>query len=119
MGQQPQRETCSAIQGLKQEHDTFLQDNPAQQILTMFDLGAGAKTEHYEIASYQGLIEKCRLMDQQQCAQLLEQNLQQEQTMAQRVTQLGQQLGQQMIGMMGQSVQSPQMQMGQQGAGGI
>ncbi len=36
----------------------------------MFDLGAAAKTEHYEIASYQCLIEKAKMMGLQQCAQL-------------------------------------------------
>ena len=101
LGAQPQRETCAAIQGLKTEHDTFVKENPSPDILTMFDLGAAAKTEHYEIASYTGLVEKCNLMGQQQCAQLLQQNLQQEQAMLQRVMRDGQQLGQQMIGQLG------------------
>lgn len=34
----------------------------------MFDLGGAPKTEHYEIASYRGLIEKANLMGQQECA---------------------------------------------------
>src|SRR5215469_1123627 len=65
LGQQPQRETCAAIQGLKQEHDTFVKENPSPQVLDMFDLGAGLKTEYYEMASYQGLIEKAQLLGQQ------------------------------------------------------
>ncbi|HST87877.1 MAG TPA: DUF892 family protein [Ktedonobacterales bacterium] len=118
MGQQPKRETCAAIQGLKQEHDTFMkQESPSPQITTMFDLGAAAKTEHYEIASYEGLIAACQLMGQQDCAQLLRQNLQQEQAMAQRVSQLSKQLGQQMIGAM--SGQADQMQTGQQTTTGL
>src|SRR5579884_390164 len=72
LGTQPQRETCAAVQGLKTEHDTFVKENPTPQLLTAFDLGAAAKTEHYEIASYTGLIEKCNLMGQQQAAQLLQ-----------------------------------------------
>lgn len=118
MGQQPKRQTCAAIQGLKQEHDTFMkQESPSPQIITLFDLGAAAKTEHYEIASYEGLIEQCQLMGQQDCAQLLRQNLQQEQAMAQRVSQLGKQLGQQMIGAM--SGQANQFQTGQQPSTGV
>ncbi|MGZ3584276.1 MAG: YciE/YciF ferroxidase family protein [Ktedonobacterales bacterium] len=110
-GQRPVRESCMAIQGLKQEHDAFLKENPAPQLLTMFDLGGAFKTEHYEIASYTGLIDKCKLMGQNDCAQLLQQNLQQEQAMAQRVStlsqQLGQQLGQQLMGQVGQSPPQP------------
>lgn len=118
LGQQPKRMTCSAIQGLKQEHDTFMkQENPSPQITTMFDLGAAAKTEHYEIASYEGLIEQCQLMGQQDCAQLLRQNLQQEQAMAQRISQLSKQLGQQMIGPL--SSQASQLQTGQQPSSGL
>jgi ferritin-like metal-binding protein YciE len=32
--------------------------------LTLFDLGGAAKTEHYEIAPYRGVIEKANLMAQ-------------------------------------------------------
>lgn len=106
MGTPPKREACAAVQGLKQEHDSFKKDGPSDQILTMFDLGAAFKTEHYEIASYMGLIEKCQLMGQQKCAQLLQQNLKQEEAMAQRVQQIGKQLGQQAIGTMGQQNQT-------------
>ncbi len=102
LGQQPQRTPCLAVQGLKQEHDSFLKDNPSGNLLTMFDLDAAFKTEHYEIASYLGLMEKAQLMGFPQVAQLLQQNLQQEEAMVQRVQQIAQQLGQQQIGQMGQ-----------------
>jgi ferritin-like metal-binding protein YciE len=111
LGQQPQRIPCLAVQGLKQEHDTFLTDNPTPNVLTMFDLGAAFKTEHYEIASYMGLIEMAQLMGQQQVVQLLQQNLQQEQEMARIVQQVSMQLGRQHISPMtqtGQAHQAPQ-----------
>jgi ferritin-like metal-binding protein YciE len=121
LGTQPKREPCMAVQGLKQEHDMFLQESPSQSLLTMFDVDTGEKTEYYEMASYQGLIEQCNLMSQQQCAQLLQQNFQQEQAMAQRLQTLGKQLSQQAISHMGQMNQMNQMsqmnqmnQMGQQ-----
>ncbi len=95
LGVQPQRQVCAAVAGLKQEHDTFLKEQPTEQLLTMFDLGAAAKTEHYEIASYQSLIEMSTLLGQQQCTPLLKQNLQQEQEMLGAVTQISQLLGQQ------------------------
>lgn len=117
LGAQRPQATCAAIAGLKQEHDSFLKERPAAQILTMFDLGGAAKTEHYEIASYTGLIEKAQLMGQQQCVQLLQQNLQQEQAMAQRVQQLSQQLGQQAAQAMGQISSSQSMTSDQSTAG--
>ncbi len=85
------------IAGLKQEHDTFLKENPSEDILSMFDLGGASKTEYYEMASYKGLIEKATMMGQQQVCQLLQPNLQQEEAMAKKVEQLSRQLGKQLI----------------------
>jgi ferritin-like metal-binding protein YciE len=110
LGQQPQRVPCTAIHGLKQEHDSFLKDNPTGAILTMFDLGAAFKTEHYEIASYLSLIDAARAMNQRQIVGLLQQNLQQEEWMAQQVSQISRQLDQQQIGpspQMGQPMHQP------------
>jgi ferritin-like metal-binding protein YciE len=97
LGVRPQRAACHAIAGLKQEHDAFLKEQPTPDLITMFDLGGAAKTEYYEIASYEGLIEKASEMGQTQCVQLLQQNLQQEQAMAQRVSTMARQIGRQMI----------------------
>ena len=95
LGEQPKRTPCQAIAGLKQEHDSFVQEKPSAEMLTMFDLGGAAKTEHYEIASYQGLIEKANLLGKKDCAQLLQQNLSQEEEMAQKITQISKQMGKQ------------------------
>lgn len=97
LGVQPERVTCQTIQGLKQEHDTFAKENPPKNILTMFDLGGAAKMEHFEIASYKGLVEKANLMGQKECVRLLQENLRQEEEMAQKVEQMSRQIGQQMI----------------------
>ena len=95
LGAQPKQVPCQAIAGLKQEHDSFMKENPPAEILTMFDLGGAAKTEHLEIASYQGLIEKANLVGKRDCAQLLQQNLSQEEEMAQKINQISKQLGRQ------------------------
>jgi ferritin-like metal-binding protein YciE len=97
LGQRPPQNDCYAVAGLKQDHDAFVKKNPTPDILTAFDLGAADKTEHLEMASYIGLIEKANLMGQPQVAQLLQRNLQQEQAMAQRVEQMSMQLGQQLV----------------------
>jgi ferritin-like metal-binding protein YciE len=95
LGGQPPQVQCHTVVGLKQEHDSFVQEKPDQNVLTMFDLGAADKTEHYEIASYKGLIAKAQLMGQQNCVNLLQENLQEEESMSQRVEQIARQLGQQ------------------------
>ncbi len=59
LGVPPGRQACTTIQGLKQEHDTFLQgETPSADLLQLFDLSGAAKTEAYEIVSYQGLIQQ-------------------------------------------------------------
>ena len=95
LGTSPQQVTCTALVGLKQEHDTFLKEQPSKDILTMFDLSASAKTEHYEIAAYRGLIEKATLMGQKDCIRLLQENLGQAEEMAQKVEQISRQFGKQ------------------------
>ena len=97
LGERPPRVACYAVAGLKQEHDEFVKENPTQDILTAFDLDTAYKTEHFEIGSYKGLIDKANMMGQTQVANLLQQNFQQEQAMAQRVEQLARQVDQQII----------------------
>lgn len=97
LSSKPEKATCAAVAGMKQEHDSFLKEQPSDEILVMFNLGGAAKTEYYEMASYKGLIEKATLMGEKQVAQLLQQNLQQEEAMAKKVEQTSRQLGQQMI----------------------
>ena len=95
---QPEKASCDTIAGLKKEHDTFLKEEPSPEILTMFDLGGASKTEHYEMASYKGLIEKATLLGQQACVSFLQENLKQEETMAKKVEKISKQLGQEMAG---------------------
>ncbi len=93
LGVTPETSPCQAVAGMKAEHDSFMKEKPSADVLTLFNLGAGAKSEYYEIASYKGLIEQATLMGQMQCVQLLEQNLKQEEAMAEKVQQLSHKLG--------------------------
>lgn len=98
LGTQPQQVDVQAVRGLQQDFETFRQQQPSEEVLELFILSAAAKTEHYEMACYHGLIEKAQMMGQTEVAQFLQQNLQQEERQAQQVEQLAQQLGQQAIG---------------------
>ena len=97
LGERPPKVACYSVAGLKQDHDEFVKENPSQDILTDFDLGATCKTEYFEMASYKGLIDKANMMGQTQVVNLLQQNFQQEQAMAQRAEQLCRQVDQQII----------------------
>ncbi|MHB1161988.1 MAG: YciE/YciF ferroxidase family protein [Chloroflexota bacterium] len=97
MGVQPMNVTCHAIDCMQQDFQSFMQQSPSQENIDMFCLGATAKTEHYEIATYTGLVEKARLMGETQVVSVLEDNLHEEQRTAQAVEQLGRQIGSQVI----------------------
>lgn len=91
-GEKPERQSCAAVQGIKQEHDVFTRTHPTAELLGIFDLGGAAKTEHYEIAAYEGLIALCETLGQPRAVQLLQQNLRQEQAMLQKVTEASERL---------------------------
>jgi ferritin-like metal-binding protein YciE len=57
LGEEPKAEQCPGIDGIKKEHDDFVsKESPSQDVLDSFLTGAGARTEHYEIAAYEGLV---------------------------------------------------------------
>jgi ferritin-like metal-binding protein YciE len=79
LGERPKAEKCSGIEGIKQEHDDFVaQESPSPAVLDSFLTGAGSRTEHYEIAAYDGLIVAARAMGEREVVALLSENLEQE-----------------------------------------
>jgi ferritin-like metal-binding protein YciE len=77
LGETPQPEKCVGFEGLKSEHDK-LSDEASSTLIDLVDLGAAARTEHYEIAAYQGLIKMARALGESDVVAPLEQNLKQE-----------------------------------------
>jgi len=80
LGEQPQAEQCPGIEGIKKEHDEFMQEqgNGSSDLIDTFLTGAASRTEHYEIAAYTGLVSKARALGERESVELLEQNLRQE-----------------------------------------
>jgi ferritin-like metal-binding protein YciE len=95
IGKMPVPMENHAVIGLRQDHDAFLQQQPSPQILTLFDIAAGSKNEHLEIAAYHGLIEEATSLGLKQCVTLFQQNLQQEEAASKKLSALAHQLGQQ------------------------
>jgi ferritin-like metal-binding protein YciE len=88
LGAQPTRVKCDAAVGLVTEGQKVMletQGNPS--VCDCAIGGAIAKVEHYEVASYRGLVTAAEGMGQTQIASLLRQNLQQEEQTAHLVEQ--------------------------------
>lgn len=79
VGEPAKAEKCPGIEGIKQEHDDFIEkEDPAPDVRNLFLTGAGARAEHYEIAAYTGLITLAKGLGETEAASLLEENLEQE-----------------------------------------
>jgi ferritin-like metal-binding protein YciE len=93
IGKRAQGEQCPGIEGIKREHDMFMQEeSPATPIKDMFLTGAAARTEHYEIAAYTGLVAKARALGETEAAKLLNENLRQEKEALKKVETIGKDL---------------------------
>lgn len=93
IGEQPKAEKCPGIEGLKKEHDQFVTDEkPSDDVLDMFLTGAAARTEHYEIAAYTGLITMADALGETDAAKLLGENLKQEKAALKTVTTISEKL---------------------------
>src|SRR5205085_4945557 len=78
LGESPEHSECKGIKGLVEEKKAFMEEDPKDDILDIFDVGAAIKTETYEICEYKSLIQMAREMKHTKVAQLLAQNLKEE-----------------------------------------
>jgi ferritin-like metal-binding protein YciE len=95
LGEKPQTTTCFAVKGIDDERKAFRKERPTPEVLEMANLDGTAKTEHYEMAMYGGLVQMANDLGESKAARLLQQNLEQEQAMAKRVEMLARDLGKQ------------------------
>ena len=79
LGEKPKAEQCPGIDGIKAEHDEFMQEHDGTDgVIDVFLTGAAARAEHYEIAAYTGLVSKARALREREAVELLQENLKQE-----------------------------------------
>ena len=97
LGEPAKAEKCpGGIEGIKKEHDEFVSnESPSQEVLDAFLTGAGARTEHYEIAAYEGLVTMAEAMGEDEVAQLLNENLGQEKHALSNLQRIGKRLAEQ------------------------
>jgi len=78
MGQKPEKKTCPGIEGLIKEKKSFMREKPSPELLEFYNVGAGQKTERYEITAYENLIDMADKLGMSDAVELLEQTLQEE-----------------------------------------
>ena len=87
LGAKPQAKKCDAMDGITKEGDSIVEETEAGTATR--DVGlilAGQKAEHYEIATYGGLVQLARNLGQEEIAELLETTLDEEKTADETLT---------------------------------
>ena len=79
---------CAGMEGLLTEHKEFKGKNPPAEIMDVFNMGAAAKVERYEITAYESLIHLATQLELTEAVDVLKQNLQEEQQTLDRVQKL-------------------------------
>lgn len=82
IGYRARAQKCDAAVGLDEERKAFHDERPSPRVLEAFNLGAGLRVEHYEIAGYRAAIALARQTGNAECVRLLQHNLDQEVAMA-------------------------------------
>jgi ferritin-like metal-binding protein YciE len=100
IGEQAEETECKGIRGIIEEHDTFMEEeDPAEDIADIFNVGAANKVENYEICAYQDLIRLAGMMGHKKSSKLLNQTLKEEQQTAKKMETFGKKLKPENMGM--------------------
>src|SRR5215210_4417808 len=93
IGEDPDTEKSAAFDGLVKDHDKMSKMIETQQLEDVVHAGAAAKTEHFEIAAYEGMIDLAQMLGETEIVHLLEENLDQEREALEQVKQVSKSLG--------------------------
>jgi ferritin-like metal-binding protein YciE len=83
--------TCHAMDGMKKESQELV-EKAAPELLDGVLAGGATHVEHYEIATYEGLVSKAEAMGAEDVVALLQENLEQEQHTLGEVQQVAERL---------------------------
>lgn len=79
LGKKPQAKKCEAMEGITKEGEGIIEET--QTGTATRDVGlifAGQKVEHYEIATYGGLVQLAKTLGMEDCAEIMQQTLNEE-----------------------------------------
>lgn len=87
-GKKPTSKKCPAIVGIIKEADEIASENKKSPTINAALIFAGQKAEHYEIASYGGLREWAKQLENEEAADLLDEILDEEKSADDKLTAL-------------------------------
>ena len=96
LGEPPQIEECIGFEGLKREQEQ-LAGEASPELIDLVNAGAIARTEHYEIAAYDGLITMARALGERDVIDLLEKNLKDDKETLRQVESLAKELSKEQV----------------------
>jgi ferritin-like metal-binding protein YciE len=96
LGEEPKEESCPPIEALEKDGKQAIKQVD-DALVDHVILGGAAKTEHHEIAVYNGLIMKAEALGEEEIANLLRENLEQEEHTLKEVDDKARQLTQQTV----------------------
>ncbi|ABF41858.1 protein of unknown function DUF892 [Candidatus Koribacter versatilis Ellin345] len=100
IGEEAEEVECDGIRGLLKEHDGFMEEeDPAEDLIDIFNTVAAAKVESYEIQAYQSVIRLADLMGHKKASKLLNQSLKEEQQTLKKMEAFSKKLKPQNLGM--------------------
>ena len=87
LGEQPEETECHGIRGIIQEKKSFMEEEPSPDLIDVFNVGGAIKTEQYEIAEYESLIDLAEELGENKVAKLLGQTLREEEATLKKMEQ--------------------------------
>ena len=90
LGQEPETREEQVVDALIDEHEQFAADNDGE-VLDRYNIAAGQKTEHYEIAAYGNVTPLASKHGYEETADLLEESLREEEEALDELSQVGEQ----------------------------
>ena len=90
LGQEPETREEQVVDALIDEHEQFAADNDGE-VLDRYNIAAGQKTEHYEIAAYGNVTPLASKHGYEEAADLLEESLREEKEALDELSQVGEQ----------------------------
>lgn len=90
LGKKATGQHCSGMEGVIKEGSEQLEKNQAGATFDAGLIGAGLRTEHYEIAGYTAVIAMAKLLGEKEIVGLLTQNLNEEVAAAKKIVAAGQ-----------------------------
>src|SRR5262249_30491360 len=79
LGEMPEQSESKGIRGLIDEVHAFMEENPSEDLINVFNIVAASKAEAYVISTYEALIQLATDMRHRKAVQLLGQNLREDQ----------------------------------------